>query len=196
MSLVALNLGVTKQMFKNAHWLETTELVVVVLTVISLIIAVVSKQLIYGLLLVAILLLINLLNRRRLEQLIRRTNRTRLGQMDELKVAINSFSQSIAQLQSASNTLSPEQISALLISIRTLQDGQQTMAQAIAPLQNQLYKLITDFHDRPELGEIENLAKVILALQNSLSEFPSLGKIEQRVAHLEELLASEDQVSL
>jgi len=196
MSLVALNLGVTKQMFKNAHWLETTELVVVVLTVISLIIAVVSKQLIYGLLLVAILLLINLLNRRRLEQLIRRTNRTRLGQMDELKVAINSFSQSIAQLQSASNTLSPEQISALLISIRTLQDGQQTMAQAIAPLQNQLYKLITDFHDRPELGEIENLAKVILALQNSLSQFPSLGKIEQRVAHLEELLASEDQVSL
>ncbi len=181
-------------MFKNAHWLEITELVVVVLTVISLIVAVVAKQLIYGLLLVAILLLINLLNRRRLEQLIRRTNRTRIGQMDELKVAINSFSQSIAQLQSASSTLSPDQINALLVSIRTLQDGQQTMAQAIAPMQNQLYKLITDFHDRPELSEIENLATVILALQNSLSQFPSLGKMEQRVAHLEELLGSEDQV--
>lgn len=179
-------------MFKNAHWLEVTELVVVVLTIIGLIVAVVSKQLIYGLLLVAILLLLNLLNRRRLEQLIRRTNRTRMTQMDELKVAINSFSQSIAQLQSTSNILSPEQITALLVSIRTLQDGQQTLAQAIAPMQNQLYKLIADFHERPELRETEDLAQVILALQNSLSQFPPLGKLEQRIVHLEEMLTSEE----
>lgn len=179
-------------MFKNAHWLEVTELVVVILTVISLIVAVISQQLIYGLLLVAILLLLNLLNRRRLEQLIRRTNRNRVAQMDELKVAINSFSQAIAQLQSASSTLSPDQINALLISIRTLQDGQQTLAQAIAPMQNQLYKLITDFHERPELRETEDLAQVILALQNSLSQFPPLGKLEQRILHLEEILASEE----
>jgi len=179
-------------MFKNSHWLEVTELVVVVLAIIGLIIATASKQLIYGLLPVTILLLLNLLNRRRLEQIIRRTNRNRTAQMEELKIATNSFSQAIAQLQSTTNILSPEQINALLISIRTLQDGQQTLAQAIAPMQNQLYKLITDFHERPELSEIENLATVIIALQNSLSQLPPLGKIEQRVTQIEELLNSED----
>jgi methyl-accepting chemotaxis protein len=181
-------------MFKNTHWLEITELGVVILTVIGIIVAVVSQQLIYALILLTILMLVNILNRRRLEQVIRRHNRNRTVQLDELKAAVNNFSQSLNQPANNPNLLSPDQVNALLVSIRTLQDGQQTLAQAIAPMQNQLYKLITDFHDRPELKETQDLAQIILALQNSLNQFPALGSIEQRITHLEEILTSEEQI--
>jgi len=180
-------------MFKNTHWLEITEFGVVILTVIGIIVAVVSQQLIYALILLTILMLVNILNRRRLEQVIRRHNRNRTVQLDELKAAVNNFSQSLNQPANP-NLLSPDQVSALLVSIRTLQDGQQTLAQAIAPMQNQIYKLIADFHDRPELKETEDLAQIILALQNSLNQFPALGSIEQRITHIEEILNSEEQI--
>ncbi len=180
-------------MFKNTHWLEITELGVAILTLIGIIVAVVSQQLIYALILLTILLVVNILNRRRLEQVIRRHNRNRTVQLDELKAAVNNFSQSLNQPANP-NLLSADQVSALLVSIRTLQDGQQTLAQAIAPMQNQLYKLITDFHDRPELKETEDLAQIILALQNSLNQFPALGSIEQRITHLEQVISSEEQI--
>lgn len=180
-------------MFKNTHWLEITELGVAILTLIGIIVAVVSQQLIYALILLTILLVVNILNRRRLEQVIRRHNRNRTVQLDELKAAVNNFSQSLPQPANP-NLLSADQVSALLVSIRTLQDGQQTLAQAIAPMQNQLYKLITDFHDRPELKETEDLAQIILALQNSLNQFPALGSIEQRITHLEQVISSEEQI--
>lgn len=148
-------------MMNNRPWVEIAEYVSIAASVVGSVVSVVSGQLIYAVLPLSISLVLNVVNRRRIEQLSRQSSATAIAQKQQLKSAIATMAQEARILVTA---------------VEQLHQQQSNLNQSLSPIQAQLDALTEQFKKRPELEQIKGLTAVITALQHYLDRLPKPDK--------------------
>ncbi|MEQ8999676.1 MAG: hypothetical protein RID53_24595 [Coleofasciculus sp. B1-GNL1-01] len=180
------------------NWLFIAESVAIAASFVGAIVAVISEQIIYGLAPLAISLLLNLINRRRVVQLLRRKINDRT-QIDNLSRDIQALRTDVAQLkQPDSNQMSREELSAVVSTVEAINEKQKALRGSLAPLQSKLDELNQKFRQRPELEQIETLAGIIVALKQTIDQLPQPDRTTasvnpERVEQLERAIAQIQQ---
>jgi DNA repair exonuclease SbcCD ATPase subunit len=177
-------------MSNNRSWLGIAEYVSIAGSVLGSAAALVSQQAIYGLAPVSISLVLNLINRRRLEQLIQQRTPAS-AEVEHLKNAIASFRMSNSQVKQDSQSLVlREELTSIASVIQELNERQNGLRLSLVPLQSQLDDLSQEFNKRPELEQIESLAVVITALKQCIDGLPQPELLQQHSAELQQQVDS------
>jgi polyhydroxyalkanoate synthesis regulator phasin len=180
------------------NWLFIAESMAIAASFVGAIVAVISGQMIYGLAPLAISLLLNLINRRRVVQLLRRKINDRT-QIDNLSRDIQALRADVAQLkQPNSSQMSREELSAVVSTVEAINEKQKVLRGSLTPLQSKLDELNQKFTQRPELEQIEMLAGIIVALKQSIDQLPQPDRTAaavnpERVETLERAIAQIQQ---
>lgn len=155
-------------------------------SVVGSILAMVSKQAVYGLAPVSASLLLNMINRRSLEQQVqKRTNR--VTQVEQLTSEIDSLSVTNTKVeQDVQHLASKELITSLSSRVEELHQQQDGLRLSLVPLQSRLDDLIQQFNHRPELEQIESLTTVITALKQCIDELPQPELLQQQSVALQQ----------
>lgn len=148
-------------MINNRPWIEIAEYISVAASVVGSATAVISQQAIYATAPVSLALALNLVSRRRLEDLSRQKSAAAITHIEQLQSAL-------PQLERASQSL--------LTAVETLYQQQQALKQSVTPMQAQLNVLSEQFKKRPELEQIESFAAVLAALKQSINKLSQLDK--------------------
>lgn len=165
-------------MSNNRNGLGIIEYVCVAGSVLGSAIAVITQQMIYGLAPVSLSLLLNLINRRRLEQLCQQSTADST-QLQQLRSAIDSVSAANAKLEQDVQNLVPiQQLTSVVSSVEQLNQQQNGLRLSLVPLQSRLDDLIEQFNKRPELEQIESLTAVITALKKCIDNLPQPERLE------------------
>ncbi|MEQ8755636.1 MAG: hypothetical protein RID09_19255 [Coleofasciculus sp. G1-WW12-02] len=183
------------------NWLFIAESVAVAVSFVGVAIAVLSGQMIYGLAPLAISLLLNLINRRRVVRFLRHKISDRT-QIDNLSRDIQTLSTELAQLKQhhsdLANLVSREELSAVVSTVEAINEQQKGLRRSLVPLQSKLDELNQKFTQRPELEQIETLAGIIVALKQTIDQLPqpertSVALNPERVEGLERAIAQIQQ---
>jgi len=180
------------------NWLFIVEYIAIAASFVGAIVAVISGQMIYGLTPLAISLLLNLINRRRVVQLLRRKINDRTH-IEQLSRDIQTLRADVAQLkQPDSNQMSREELSAVVSTVEAINEKQKALRGSLTPLQSKLDELNQKFTQRPELEQIETLAGIIVALKQSIDQLPQPDRTAasvnpERVEQLERAIAQIQQ---
>ncbi|MEQ9552483.1 MAG: hypothetical protein RIM23_23080 [Coleofasciculus sp. G3-WIS-01] len=183
------------------NWLFIAESVAVAVSFVGVAIAVLSGQMIYGLAPLAISLLLNLINRRRVVRFLRHKISDRT-QIDNLSRDIQTLSTELAQLKqnhsNLANLVSREELSAVVSTVEAINEQQKGLRRSLVPLQSKLAELNQKFTQRPELEQIETLAGIIVALKQTIDQLPqpertSVAVNPERVEQLERAIAQIQQ---
>lgn len=162
-------------MTNNNRNLLIIESVAITASFIGAIIAMISEKIIYGLLPLAIALLLNLINRRRSLQYLRDKIRDRT-QLETLSQDIQTLNQQVNQLkQPNSNAVSREELSAIVSTVEAMNERQNGLRRSLVPLEKKLDELNQQFRQRPELEQIEALAGIIVTLKQAIDQLPQPG---------------------
>jgi chromosome segregation ATPase len=141
---------------------------------------------IYGLAPVSLSLLLNLINRRRLEQLCQQSS-SDSTQLQQLRSAIDSVSAANAKLeQDVQNLVQIHQLTSVVSSVEQLSQQHNGLRLSLVPLQSRLDDLIEQFNKRPELEQIESLTAVITALKQCIDNLPQPERLEHYSAKFQQ----------
>jgi chromosome segregation ATPase len=177
-------------MSKNRNWLGIAEYVSVAGSVVGSAIAFIFQQAIYGLAPVSVSLLLNLINRQRLEQLCQQST-TPSAQVQQLKSAITSLNIASAKVQEDLDNLVPRQeLTSIGSKVEELNQQQKGLRDSIVPLQSRLDDLIAQFNQRPELEQIESLTTVIIALKQCIDRLPRPERLQLQSTELQQQVES------
>ncbi|MCH2049072.1 MAG: hypothetical protein O4861_14030 [Trichodesmium sp. St16_bin4-tuft] len=154
-----------------------------------------QKPIVYPLGLVLISLLINLLNRRNLGAQIKAIKFETTGKIDKyqdsISEIISELQNNIKSLKSTTEVLEihqvEEKIQPLLETLKTLSNRLDIQEKTIKLLQAELNLFSQQFNQRPELKQINDLASVIVDLQQFINKLPEWSSLrEQSFQKLEE----------
>ncbi|MDE5095022.1 MAG: hypothetical protein O4804_12565 [Trichodesmium sp. St11_bin5] len=154
-----------------------------------------QKPIVYPLGLVLISLLINLLNRRNLGAQIKAIKFETTGKIDNyqdsISEIISELQNNIKSLKSTTEVLEihqvEEKIQPLLETLKTLSNRLDIQEKTIKLLQAELNLFSQQFNQRPELKQINDLASVIVDLQQFINKLPEWSSLrEQSFQKLEE----------
>lgn len=168
--------------------LGTLEYISVGGAVIGSVIAAFTNQAIIGLAPVSLSLVLNLINRRRLEAF--------LDQNADVTTEVQQLRRDVTLLGTTNEKLTQElqslaqrqELAPSLAKVEELHQQQEGLRLSLVPLQSRLDDLIQQFNNRPELQEIESLAIVIEALKQSLDQLPQpMTELPQNVESVEKL---------
>lgn len=177
-------------MSNNRSWLGIAECMFVAGSVIGSTVAFVSHQAIYGLAPVSVSLVLNLINRRQLEQLNQQST-SASTQVQQLKSAMNSLSAANAKVkQDVQNLPGREELTSIASTVEELKQQQKGLRHSFVPLQSRLEDLIEQFNKRPELEQIESLAAVIIALKQCIDGLPQPERLQKQLAELQQQVDS------
>lgn len=173
-------------MSKNRNGLGIIEYGSVLGSVLGSAIAVITQQMIYGLAPVSLSLLLNLINRRRLEPLCQQSS-SDSTQLQQLRSAIDSVSAANAKLEQDVQNLVPiQQLTSVVSSVEQLSQQYNGLRLSLVPLQSRLDDLIEQFNKRPELEQIESLTAVITALKQCIDNLPQPERLENHSAKFQQ----------
>ena len=147
-----------------------------------------EQPIIYPLGFVLISLLINIFNRRNLGAQIQRIKFDTTGKIDKYQ---ESISQIISELQNNINSLKSttkaleinqgeEKLKPLLETIKSLSNRLDIQEKTIKLLQAELNLFSQQFNQRPELKQINDLASVIVDLQQFINKLPEWSDLRQQ----------------
>jgi regulator of PEP synthase PpsR (kinase-PPPase family) len=177
-------------MSSNRSGLGIAEYVCVAGSVIGSAIALIYNQAIYGLAPISVSLILNLINRNRLEQLCEQST-VASAEVQQLKSEINALSAANEQFrQNLQNFVPSQELTSIVSRVDELNERQQGLQLSLVPLQSRLDDLIAEFNKRPELEQIESLAVVIKALKQSLDELPQPERSQQHSVELQQQVES------
>lgn len=154
-----------------------------------------QKPIVYPLGLVLISLLINLLNRRNLGAQIKAIKFETTGKIDKyqdsISEIISELQNNIKSLKSTTEVLEIHQVEEksqpLLETLKTLSNRLDIQEKTIKLLQAELNLFSQQFNQRPELKQINDLASVIVDLQQFINKLPEWSSLrEQSFQKLEE----------
>ncbi|ABG51571.1 hypothetical protein Tery_2351 [Trichodesmium erythraeum IMS101] len=154
-----------------------------------------QKPIVYPLGLVLISLLINLVNRRNLGAQIKAIKFETTGKIDKyqdsISEIISELQNNIKSLKSTTEVLEihqvEEKIQPLLETLKTLSNRLDIQEKTIKLLQAELNLFSQQFNQRPELKQINDLASVIVDLQQFINKLPEWSSLrEQSFQKLEE----------
>lgn len=173
-------------MSSNRSGLGIAEYVCVAGSVIGSAIALIYNQAIYGLAPISLSLILNLINRHRLEQLCEQSSAAST-EVQPLKSEINSLSAANNQFkQDVQNLVPRQELTSIVSRVDELNERQKGLQLSLVPLQSRLDDLIAEFNKRPELEQIESLAFVIKALKESIDELPQPEQSPQHSVELQQ----------
>ncbi|HEY9823796.1 MAG TPA: hypothetical protein V6D35_23945 [Candidatus Sericytochromatia bacterium] len=172
-------------MSSNRNWLGIAEYVCVASSAVGSAFAFVFQQAIYGLAPVSLSLLLNLMNRRRLEELCQHSSIS--TEVQQLKSSLNSLSAARSTVkQDVQNLVPRQELTALVSMVEELEAQQNGLRLSLVPLQSRLDDLIQQFNKRPELEQIESLAVVIAALKQCIDGLPQPERFQQHSTELQQ----------
>lgn len=177
-------------MSNNRRWLDIAEYVSIGSAVVGSAIAFFSQQAIYGLAPVSLSLVLNVINRRRLEQRYQQSSAVST-QVQQLKSAINSLNVANTKLKKDIQNITPNhELSSVVSRVEELSERQNGLRLSLVPLQSRVDDLIEQFNKRPELEQIESLVVVITALRQCIDELPQPERLQPHSAELQQQLES------
>ncbi len=154
--------------------LRALEVISVGGAVVGSAIALFTNQVIIGLALapVSLSLVLNLINRRRLEAFLDQNAdvTTEVQQLRRDVTLLGTTNEKV--IQDLQNLTQQQDITPSVAKIEELHQQQEGLRLSLVPLQSRLDDLIQQFNSRPELEQIESLAIVIEALKQSLDQLP------------------------
>lgn len=169
--------------------LGTLEFISVGGAVIGSAIASLNNQLIIvGLAPVSLALVLNLINRRRLEAFLEQ-NADVTAEVQQLRRDVTLLGTTNEKVtQDLQNLAQQQELTPSVAKIEELHQQQEGLRLSLVPLQSRLDDLIQQFNNRPELEEIESLAVVIEALKQSLDQLPQpMAELPQNSESVEKL---------
>lgn len=179
---------------KTRNVLEIAEFVSLAGSVAGSVAAVFFQQLVYAVAPLSVSLLLNWSNRQQFERQTRKQTTAAISQLNEQLASLDAAKQQwaaaltsvIQRLEQEAQSIEPgRDISGFLSEIELLKNRQTTLEKWLAPIQVQLDGLAEQFTSRPELEQIENLARVIVALQQYLDRLPPPSAAQLPVADLQ-----------
>ncbi|MBD1939210.1 phospholipase D-like domain-containing protein [Microcoleus sp. FACHB-68] len=179
---------------KTRNVLEIAEFVSLAGSVAGSVAAVFFQQLAYAVAPLSLSLLLNWTNRQRFELQTRQQTTAAITQLNEQLSSLDAAKQQwaealtsvIQRLEHEAQSIEPgRDLSGLLSEIEQLKNRQTTLEKWLAPIQIQLDGLREQFTSRPELEQIENLARVIVALQQYLDRLPPPSEAQLPVVDLQ-----------
>lgn len=171
--------------------LGTLEAISVGGSVIGSVIAAFTNQAIIGLAPVSLSLVLNLINRRRLEAFLDQNAdvTTEVQQLKRDVTLLGTTNEKVTQdLQNLAQQLTPG-----IARIEELHQQQEGLRLSLVPLQSRLDDLIQQFNNRSELQQIASLSGVIEALKKSIDQLPPpITELPQNSESVEKLQKSVD----
>ena len=175
----------------SSNFLEIAEYISIAASIFGLIAAAVLAESIYAVAPIVLSLLLNLINRNRLQRQTKTTAAStsdRLNQhralveqlMEQLKTT-NSLAISNPQIEDNDRNIEPvENLQSIVSAIKHLRQRENILEQTIKLVQAELDIISKQFKQRPELEQIDSLTTVILDLQQFINQLPQWGNLQQR----------------
>ncbi|MDB9511944.1 hypothetical protein PN499_12180 [Kamptonema animale CS-326] len=174
----------------STNFLEIAEYISIAASIFGVIAAAVLAQSIYAVVPIVLSLLLNLINRNRLQ---RQTKITAASTSDRLNQHRALVEQLIEQLKTTSlananphiendgqNVEPVENLQSIVSAIKHLRQRENILEQTIKLVQAELDIISKQFKQRPELEQIDSLTTVILDLQQFINQLPQWGNLQQR----------------
>ena len=175
----------------STNFLEIAEYISIAASIFGLIAAAVLAESIYAVAPIVLSLLLNLINRNRLQRQTKTTAASttdRLNQhralveqlMEQLKTP-TSLAISNPQIEDNERNFEPvENLQSIVSAIKHLRQRENILEQTIKLVQAELDIISKQFKQRPELEQIDSLTTVILDLQQFINQLPQWGNLQQR----------------
>lgn len=175
-----------------SNLLETAELVFLAASAFGLAASLVWQQSVYAEVPVVISLLLNFVNRQKLQRQVRASTAStfdRVNQqaattdraIEQLQTVIKSLDEAISQTQSDNLNVQPgENVHSLISAVENLRQRLIILEKTIKMIQSEIDLISRQFKQRPELAQIETLTTIMLDLQQFINELPQWGNLQQR----------------
>ncbi|WP_449417150.1 hypothetical protein [Phormidium nigroviride] len=175
----------------STNFLEIAEYISIAASIFGLIAAAVLAESIYAIVPIVLSLLLNLINRNRLQRQTKTTAAStsdRLNQhralveqlMEQLKTP-TSLATVTPQIEDNDRNIEPvENLQSIVSAIKHLRQRENILEQTIKLVQAELDIISKQFKQRPELEQIDSLTTVILDLQQFINQLPQWGNLQQR----------------
>jgi archaellum component FlaC len=177
----------------SSNLLETVELVFLAASAFGLAASLVWQQsIVYAEVPVVISLLLNFVNRHKLQRQVRASTVStfdRVNQqaattdrtIEQLQVAVNSLDQAFSQTSRENINDQPgENVHSLISAVENLRQRLIILEKTIKMIQSEIEMTSRQFKQRPELQQVETLTTIILDLQQFINELPQWGNLQQR----------------
>jgi hypothetical protein len=179
---------------RSRNLLEIAEYISLAASIAGIVAATVFEQSNYAVLPIVWALLLNLINRNRLEQKTKATAAStieRLNQhkasveqlIDQFKVTTNSLVAVNPQIEHndhGKNVESSDDLNSIVSALKHLRQRENILETTIKLVQTELEMINKQFKQRPELEQVESLTAVILDLQQFINQLPQWGNLQQR----------------
>ncbi|MDQ2097087.1 MAG: hypothetical protein QQW96_05505 [Tychonema bourrellyi B0820] len=171
---------------------EIAELVFLAASGVGLAASLVFQQSIYAQVPIAISLLLNFVNRQKLQQQLKMSTDStfdRLNQqtttttsaIDQLQIAVKALNQALPQTAHENlNTQPGENVHSLISAVENMRQRLIILEKTLKMIQSEIELTSRQFKQRPELQQVETLTTIILDLQQFINELPQWGNLQQR----------------
>ena len=175
----------------STNFLEIAEYISIATSIFGLIAAAVLAESIYAVAPIVLSLLLNLINRNRLQRQTKATaastsdslnqHRALVEQLMEQLKTPTSLAISNPQIEDNERNFEPvENLQSIVSAIKHLRQRENILEQTIKLVQAELDIISKQFKQRPELEQIDSLTRVILDLQQFINQLPQWGNLQQR----------------
>ncbi|MEZ2239657.1 MAG: hypothetical protein ACBR20_19590 [Microcoleus sp.] len=171
---------------------ETAELFFLAVSAVGLAASLVFQQSIYAQVPIAISLLLNFVNRQKLQQQIRMSTASTFDRVDrhatttdraieQLQIAVKSLDQALPQTANENINAQPgENVHSLISAVENMRQRLIILEKTMKMIQTEIEITSRQFKQRPELQQVETLTTIILDLQQFINELPQWGNLQQR----------------
>jgi hypothetical protein len=171
---------------------EIAELVFLAASAVGLAASLVFQQSIYAQVPIAISLVLNFVNRQKLQRQLKTTTASsfdRLNQqatttdlaIEQLQIAIKSLEQALPQTTHENLNAQPgENVHSLISAVENSRQRLIILEKTIKMTQSEIELTSRQFKQRPELAQIETLTTIMIDLQQFVNELPQWGSLQQR----------------
>lgn len=171
---------------------EIAELVFLAVSAVGLAASLVFQQSIYAQVPIALSLLLNFVNRQKLQRQLKMSTAStfdRLNQqattttsaIEQLQIAVKSLDQALPQTAHENLNAQPgENVHSLISAVENMRQRLIILEKTLKMIQSEIELTSRQFKQRPELQQVETLTTIILDLQQFINELPQWGNLQQR----------------
>ncbi len=171
---------------------EIAELVFLAVSAVGLAASLVFQQSIYAQVPIAISLVLNFVNRQKLQRQLKMSTASTLDRVnqqatitdraiEQLQIAVKSLDQALPQTAHENLNAQPgENVHSLISAVENMRQRLIILEKTLKMIQSEIELTSRQFKQRPELQQVETLTTIILDLQQFINELPQWGNLQQR----------------
>ena len=175
----------------STNFLEIAEYISIAASIFGLIAAAVLAESIYAVAPIVLSLLLNLINRNRLQRQTKTTAASTTDRLNQHRALVEQLMEQLKtptslasvnpQIEDNDRNFEPvENLQSIVSAIKHLRQRENILEQTIKLVQAELDIISKQFKQRPELEQIDSLTTVILDLQQFINQLPQWGNLQQR----------------